>query len=496
MTMNLSELDYYTILNVKRSATKGEIYLAYRKLAIRLNPYRDPKHCKEFVPLAEENQLTHMSPLGLNKQWAYINMALDVLGAYSSGNDLYRSIYDRYGEAGLIQGVLLPNGYFPPYNYHGDHMKVYHEVFGTYSPYANVMDPITNPPPLYTNKNNGIGVRTKEPPVEKTVALSLEDVYFGCVKLMHVWRQEFIDKEELTTEKRKKTLTLNIPPGITAGTRFSFKEEGDRFPTKIPSDIIFIVEDKPHDVFKRRNLHNIVYTHEITLCQALTGFRFVIETLDKRKIKVSISDVVSPDYIKILPNEGLPKYKSVDDISKSRGVPSYEYGDLIIEFKKGKGKTIIESLDLAKKLVSESGPVRNEIGSDLTIPHIVEREHQSLNITEDEDEKFIFTSYMMDKKDQVTYIVLSMDKDHSYNIQSHFLLQIMSGNGQEKFILKTCAYNEKRYSRSSSSGPLRIPKDEKYNFRSIMVDYRRTEIPISAADIMEEIARPKETSKK
>uniref|UniRef100_A0A1A9UHF0 J domain-containing protein n=1 Tax=Glossina austeni TaxID=7395 RepID=A0A1A9UHF0_GLOAU len=295
--MNLSELDYYTILNVNRSATKGEIYLAYRKLAIRLNPYRDPKHCKEFVPLAEENQLTHMSPLDLTKQWAYINMALDVLGAYSSGNDLYRSIYDRYGEAGLMQGILLPNGYFPPYNYHGDHMKVYHEVFGTYSPYANIMDPITNPPPLYTNKNNGIGVRTKEPPVEKTVALSLEDVYFGCVKLMHVWRQEFIDKEELTTEKRKKTLTLNMPPGITAGTRFSFKEEGDRFPTKIPSDIIFIVEDKPHDVFKRRNLYNIVYTHHITLCQALTGFRFIIETLDKRKIKVSISDVVTPDYI-------------------------------------------------------------------------------------------------------------------------------------------------------------------------------------------------------
>uniref|UniRef100_A0A1B0BDU2 J domain-containing protein n=1 Tax=Glossina palpalis gambiensis TaxID=67801 RepID=A0A1B0BDU2_9MUSC len=326
--MNLSELDYYTILNVKRSATKGEIYLAYRKLAIRLNPYRDPKHCKEFVPLAEENQLTHMSPMGLNKQWAYINMALDVLG-----NDLYRSIYDRYGEAGLIQGILLPNGYFPPYHYHGDHMKVYHEVFGTYSPYANIMDPITNPPPLYTNKSNGIGVRTKEPPVEKTVALSLEDVYFGCVKLMHVWRQEFIDKDELATEKRKKTLTLNIPPGITAGTRFSFKEEGDRFPTKIPSDIIFIVEDKPHDVFKRRNLYNIVYTHEISLCQALIGFRFVIETLDKRKIKVSISDVVTPDFVKILPNEGLPKYKSPDDISKSRGVPTYEYGDLIIEFK-------------------------------------------------------------------------------------------------------------------------------------------------------------------
>lgn len=78
--MNLSELDYYAILNVSRDASKEEIALAYRTLAIRLCPFRDAKHLRDFVPLSQENQLTHMAPLTHERQWMYINMAYDILG--------------------------------------------------------------------------------------------------------------------------------------------------------------------------------------------------------------------------------------------------------------------------------------------------------------------------------------------------------------------------------------------------------------------------------
>ncbi|XP_065366789.1 dnaJ homolog subfamily B member 13 [Calliphora vicina] len=330
LNMNISELDYYAILDVKRNANKEEITLAYRRLAVRLCPFRDPKHQRDFVPLSHESQLTHMSPLPLNRQWNYINMAFDVLG-----NDLYRAIYDRYGEAGLFQGIHLPNGYFPPYQYHGNHMKVYHGVFGSYSPYANVIDALTAPPPLCSNKGSGIGVRIKDKAVEKVVELTLEEVYNGCLKIMQVWRQEFTDKEETRTEKRKKILTLNIEPGVTAGTRYCFKEEGDRSPTTIPADIIFIVVDKPHNTFRRDGFHNLVYTLKIDLCQALTGFQFVINSLDKRQLKVCVNDVVKPGYTKVLPCEGLPKCKPKDAslALKPKGFQSKEYGDLIIEFK-------------------------------------------------------------------------------------------------------------------------------------------------------------------
>ncbi|XP_001353553.1 dnaJ homolog subfamily B member 13 [Drosophila pseudoobscura] len=327
--MNRPELDYYAVLDIPRSTTKQDITLAYRRLAIRLCPHRDKKDAQDFVPLAQEGRLTHLSPMGEAKQWAYVNMAFDVLG-----NDLYRAIYDRYGEAGLFEGVMLPNGYFPPYQYHGEHMKVYESVFASYSPYANVIDAITNPPSLYSTKKLGIGVRSKDADTEKIIQLSLEEVRSGCVKLMHVWRQEIVDAKESRLEKRKHTLKLNIAPGTTAGTRFCFKEEGDRYPASIPGDVIFIAADKPHPEFERRNLHDLVYRYNIDLGQAMTGFIFFISTLDKRQLKIVITDVVHQGYCKVIPLEGLPKCRNLDAVTaiKEANKKNDQFGDLIIEF--------------------------------------------------------------------------------------------------------------------------------------------------------------------
>ncbi|XP_052847582.1 dnaJ homolog subfamily B member 13 [Drosophila gunungcola] len=327
--MNRPELDYYAVLDQPRGATKEQITLAYRRLAIRLCPHRDKKDEQDFVPLAQEGRLTHLSPMGEPRQWAYINMAFDVLG-----NDLYRAIYDRFGEAGLFEGVMLPNGYFPPYQYDGDHMRVYQAVFGSYSPYANVIDAIANPPSLYATRQHGIGVRSKDSSTERIIELSLEEVRTGCVKLMNVWRQEIVDAKESRLEKRKHTLKLNIAPGTTAGTRFCFKEEGDRYPATIPGDIIFIAADKAHPSFERRNQHDLVYRHAIDLSQAFTGFTFFIDTLDRRQLKVVITDVVQPGYTRVIPLEGLPKCRNLDAVTaiKEANKKVEQFGDLIIEF--------------------------------------------------------------------------------------------------------------------------------------------------------------------
>ncbi|XP_073819884.1 dnaJ homolog subfamily B member 13 [Musca autumnalis] len=322
--MNNFEIDYYNVLDVPRNATKEDILKNYRKLATKLFPFRDVDH----TPKNYKNTSSHMTGLPLGRQWEYINMACDILG-----DDLRRSIYDRFGESGLLNGTYLTDGYFPPYQYHGNHMKVYHNVFGSYSPFSQIIDAIASPlPPLHGNKLNGIANKTKDPPIFKRIPIELEDVYNGCVKLMHVWREDFVDENCLRTEKRRKTLTLNIPPGVTAGTSFCFKEEGDRGPTKIPADIIFVVEDVPHILFKRAKQHDIVYVLNISLCQALTGFQFNVKTLDKRDLNISISEVVYPGFVKIIPGEGLPKCTSIG-ISDADATDVKRCGDLIIEFR-------------------------------------------------------------------------------------------------------------------------------------------------------------------
>ncbi|XP_055914236.1 dnaJ homolog subfamily B member 13 [Eupeodes corollae] len=312
------ELDYYAILNVPRDASKEEITLSYRKLAVLCNPHRDEQHDEDFIPTSWKGDISHLNSLTRGTQWAYINMAFDVLS-----HPLRREIYDRFGEAGLFQGVALPNGYFHPYMYHGDHLKVYHSVFGSYSPFSNLIDIATNPPPLYSNKN-GIGVRIKEPPVEKIIPLDLKEVFFGTMKRMKIFRQEYVDDLETVTEKREKTILVNIPPGTKAGTKFVFANEGDRNPTTIPADIIFITIDKP-DTNYLRDGNNLIHVREISLCEALVGFKFSLQTIDDRKLVTLITDVVTQDYEKIIHGEGLPK------VNTECNEP--EKGNLILRFK-------------------------------------------------------------------------------------------------------------------------------------------------------------------
>ena len=126
-----------------------------------------------------------------------------------------------------------------------------------------------------------------------------------------------------------------IQPGTTPGTRYCFKEQGDQSVTRIPADITFITQDKPHKWFKRRNLSDLTYEKEIDLCDALIGVRFVIPTLDKRTLKISITDVIRPGYIHMVPKEGLPKcvIHSIVPKTKEHRIKPKEFGDLYIEFK-------------------------------------------------------------------------------------------------------------------------------------------------------------------
>lgn len=123
-----------------------------------------------------------------------------------------------------------------------------------------------------------------------------------------------------TSNIRDKILTINVKPGWRAGTKITFPKEGDQGPNNIPADIVFIVKDKPHPVFKRDN-DNLIYTATVPLGKALTGCVVDVPTLDGRLISIPINDIVKPGYQKVVPTEGMP-------ISKDPNTR----GDLIIQF--------------------------------------------------------------------------------------------------------------------------------------------------------------------
>jgi len=114
-------------------------------------------------------------------------------------------------------------------------------------------------------------------------------------------------------------LTFDLRPGCKEGTKITFEKEGDQAYGYEPQDIIFQLTFKKHKDFDfdKSNLH---YTKEITLIQALkSNISFTIDSLDKKKLKVYVTDVISPTYEKVMKGEGLPKTNG-------------ERGDLIVKF--------------------------------------------------------------------------------------------------------------------------------------------------------------------
>jgi DnaJ family protein B protein 4 len=100
-------------------------------------------------------------------------------------------------------------------------------------------------------------------------------------------------------------LTIEIKPGWKKGTKITFLEKGNEHRGVIPSDLVFIVDEKPHPVFKRDG-NDLVVMQKISLVDALTGYTAQVTTLDGRTLTVPVNNVISPSYEEVVKGEGMP----------------------------------------------------------------------------------------------------------------------------------------------------------------------------------------------
>ncbi|XP_059730723.1 dnaJ homolog subfamily B member 13 isoform X2 [Bos taurus] len=136
----------------------------------------------------------------------------------------------------------------------------------------------------------GRGVKKQDPPIERDLYLSLEDLFFGCTKKIKISRRVLNDDGYSSTIK-DKILTIDVKPGWRQGTRITFEKEGDQGPNIIPADIIFIVKEKLHPRFRREN-DNLFFVNSIPLGKALTCCTVEVKTLDDRLLNIPINDIV------------------------------------------------------------------------------------------------------------------------------------------------------------------------------------------------------------
>lgn len=291
--------DYYGILGVKRSCNQSEVKKAYRRLALKYNPEK------------------HNDDKDIRKIFALIGEAYEVLVDHK-----LRAVYDQYGEEGLKRGVPGPKEYIQPYTYHGDPSKTFKEFFGTSNPYADLLDYYENPPPMFDSPL-GKGYKVKDPKIVRPLSLSLREVYKGGMKKMKIQRLVFTDESCSELRLKEKVLSIPFRPGIYPNTEIVFKEEGDQGPTRIPADVVFVTEDRPHETYARSGMSDLLHIRKVTLKEALCGLTITLTTLDERTLRIPINDVITPAYEKIIEDEGLPLLPC----------PRKGKGNLIIRFK-------------------------------------------------------------------------------------------------------------------------------------------------------------------
>jgi DnaJ family protein B protein 5 len=98
--------------------------------------------------------------------------------------------------------------------------------------------------------------------VEHDLYVTLEDICKGVTKRMKISRR--VVGNDSSVRKEEKVLTINVKPGWKSGTKITFQREGDQAPNKIPADIVFIIRDKPHALFKREGC-DLKYSAKVTL---------------------------------------------------------------------------------------------------------------------------------------------------------------------------------------------------------------------------------------
>lgn len=291
--------DYYNTLGITKSASTADVQKAYRRLALKYHPEKneDPGAGEKSRDIAE---------------------AYDVLNDPSK-----RAIYDKFGEEGLKRGIPNEEGGFTEgYTFHGDVDRVFQEFFGGNNPFADFFHLENNVDVDGHATFGGLKGRARpkqDPPIERQLMLTLEEVYNGCTKKMKISRRVLNDDGH-TTSTREKILTINVKKGWREGTRITFSKEGDQGPNKIPADIVFIITDQQHPLFHREG-NDLVYQPQIPLVTALTGGAIDVPTLDGRQIRVPITEVISPGQEKRVVGEGMTL---VEDPTQT--------GDLLVRF--------------------------------------------------------------------------------------------------------------------------------------------------------------------
>ncbi len=242
---------YYETLEVERTADESRLKSAFRKLAMKWHPDRNPGDASSEIRFKE------------------INEAYEVL---KDGEK--RAAYDRFGHAAFEQGGMGgPGGPGFGAGFATSFSDIFEDLFG-----------------MAGQRGRG-GGRERGADLRYNMEITLEEAYLGKTAQIEIPVSVTCESCSGTGAKagtKPKTCSTNIPQGVEDGTRIRLAGEGEAGFRGGPSgDLYIFLSLSAHELFQRdgADLHCRV---PISMVTAALGGEFEVPTIDKGKTKVKI----------------------------------------------------------------------------------------------------------------------------------------------------------------------------------------------------------------
>ncbi|TDS17720.1 molecular chaperone DnaJ [Sphingobacterium paludis] len=327
----MAKRDYYDVLGVAKSADAAAIKSAYRKLAIKYHPDKNPddKEAEDKFKEAAE--------------------AYEILS-----NPEKRQRYDQFGHSGNSASGFGGGGMNMD-----DIFSQFGDIFGGGSPFESFFG---------GGARSGGGRRVQRGSnLRIKVKLTLEEIAKGVEKKVKVNKQVHChtcsgtgakDKSayhtcntcggsgsvrrvtntilgqmqttstcptcngegvEITSkcttckgeglERGEETIAINIPAGVSEGMQLSMSGKGNAAPRGgVPGDLIILIEEVQHETLKRDGI-NVIYDLYINFADAALGTSVEIPTIDG-KAKIKIEPGTQGGKILRLKGKGVPEVNS------------------------------------------------------------------------------------------------------------------------------------------------------------------------------------------
>lgn len=154
---------------------------------------------------------------------------------------------------------------------------------------------------------------SREADIVVTLECELYEFYNGAIKEVNVARKCMLTETKSSVVNAER-FQVQVQPGFSPETKLVYKGKGHESFSAHPSDLIICFKQKPMVNFVRKG-DDLIYTHTVSLQEALCMQPIAVDTLDKRKVFFSPSEVVTPQTELRVAGEGMPRGLSGDVVA-------------------------------------------------------------------------------------------------------------------------------------------------------------------------------------